>query len=237
LPYYRQEAVNARSNVYTLRSTLAAQSGRAGRAMQPQYEAHKRFVLSSPVVHADETPVAVLDPGASKTKRAYIWVYARGELDAQRGVIYEFCLGRGSQYLLAFPGAAHDPPGSSTQDQPAWQGTLVCDQYAVYDRALDKRVYPRRIGAHCAAHARRKFYELIGTSEVAKEAIKRIGWICHAEGQFDGMDAQQRLAARDQLTRPLWKELHVWLKIERGRAPDGSSIAAAIDYSLNAWTP
>jgi transposase len=71
---------------------------------------------------------------------------------------------------------------------------------------------------------------------VAKEAIKRIGWIYHVEGQFDGMDAPQRLAAREQLTRPLCKELHVWLKLERGRVPDGGSIATALDYSLDRWT-
>lgn len=236
LPYYRQEAINARSGVHTPRSTLASQSGRAGAAMEPLYEAHKRFVLSCPVVHADETPVAMLDPGAGKTKRAYIWAYARGELDAQRGVIYEFCLGRGSQYPVAFLGAAQGPPGSPPDDQPAWSGTLVCDQYAGYDRVLDRRVYPQRSAAHCVAHARRKFDELVGTSEVAKEAIKRIGWIYHVEGQFEGMQAQQRLEARDQLTRPLWKELHVWLKLERGRVPDGGSIAGAIDYSLSSWT-
>jgi transposase len=237
LPYYRQEAINARSGVHTPRSTLAAWAGRAGAAMQPLYEVHKRFVLSCPVVHADETPVAMLDPGAGKTKRAYIWAYARGELDAQRGVIYEFCLGRGSQYPVDFLGGAQGPPGAPHHDDPpAWSGTLVCDQYAGYDRALDRRVYPQRIAAHCAAHARRKFDELVGTSEVAKEAIKRIGWIYHVEGQFEGMEAQQRLAAREQLTRPLWKELHVWLKLERGRVPDGGSIAAAIDYSLNSWT-
>ena len=188
------------------------------------------------MVHADETPVAMLDPGAGKTKRAYIWAYARGELDAQRGVIYEFCLGRGSQYPVAFLGGAKGPPGSSPDDQAAWSGTLVCDQYAGYDRVLDRRVYPQRIAAHCVAHVRRKFDELVGTSEVAKEAIKRIGWIYHVEGHLEKMDAQQRLAARDQLTRPLWNELHVWLKLERGRVPDGSSIASAIDYSLNSWT-
>jgi len=78
LPYYRQESTNARSGVHTPRSTLSAMSGRAGAAMQPLYEAHKRFVLSCPVVQADETPVAMLDPGAGKTKKAYIWAYARG---------------------------------------------------------------------------------------------------------------------------------------------------------------
>jgi len=238
LPYYRQETINARSGVHTPRSTLARTAGNAGAAMVPLFEAHKRFVLSCPVLHADETPVAMLDPGAGKTKRAYIWAYARGEFDAQQGVIYEFCLGRGSQYPVAFLGAAQGPPGSAEsamEYQPAWQGTLVCDQYAGYDAVLDKRVYPQRIAAHCAAHARRKFDELLGTSEVAKEAIKRIGWIYHVEGQFEGMDAQQRLAGRQQLTRPLWQELHVWLKLERRRVPDGGSIAAAIDYSLNSW--
>ena len=155
LPYYRQEAINARSGVHTPRSTLAAQSGRAGATMEPLYEAHKRFVLSCPVVHADETPVAMLDPGAGKTKRAYIWAYARGELDAQCGVIYEFCLGRGSQYPVAFLGGAQGPPGSPFDDRPASSGTLLTDQYAAYDCALDRRVYPSRIGAGCAAHAQR----------------------------------------------------------------------------------
>ena len=235
LPYYRQETINARSGVHTPRSTLARTAGNAGAALFPLFEALKRFVLNCPVLHADETPVAMLDPGAGKTKRAYIWAYARGEFDVQQGVVYEFCLGRGSQYPVAFLGAAQGPPGSAMQEQRAWQGTLVCDQYGGYDAVLDRRVYPQRIAAHCAAHARRKFDELLGTSEVAKEAIKRIGWIYHVEGQFEGMDAQQRQAAREQLTRPLWKELHVWLRLERGRVPDGGSIAAAIDYSLNAW--
>jgi len=236
LPYYRQETINARSGVHTPRSTLASMSGRGGAALEPLYEVQERFVLSCPVLHADETPVSMLDPGAGKTKRAYIWAYARGELDAQPGVIYQFCLGRGSQYPVAFLGPPQGPPGAPPSDQALWNGTLVCDQYAGYDRALDRRVYPQRLAAHCFAHARRRFDELIGTSEVAKEAIKRIGWIYHVEGQFQAMDAQQRQAARDQLTRPLWKELQVWLRLERGRVPDGTAIAGAIDYSLNSWT-
>jgi transposase len=112
LPYYRQEIINAGAGVHTPRSTLARWAGEGGAALLPLYEAHKRFVLGCSVLHADETPVPLLDPGAGKTKRAYIWAYARGELDAHRGVIYEFCLGRGSQYPVAFLGAAQGPPGS-----------------------------------------------------------------------------------------------------------------------------
>jgi transposase len=237
LPYYRQEAINARSGVHTPRSTLAAWAGMAGAALEPLYEAHKRFVLGGAVLHADETPVAMLDPGAGKTKRAYVWAYARGELDAQTGVIYEFCLGRGSQYPLAFLGGTTGPPQSQANGEPPWRGTLVCDQYAGYDRALDARVFPQRIAAGCVVHARRKFDELAkaGASAVAVQATRRIGAIYHVEAQFTGMDASQRLLARKQLTQPLWEEMHVWLKLERARVADGGATAGAIDYSLNNW--
>ncbi|GAA4346046.1 hypothetical protein GCM10023165_30550 [Variovorax defluvii] len=130
LPYYRQEAINARSGVHTPRSTLAAWAGYAGAALEPLYDAHKRFVLGARVLHADETPVALLDPGAGKTRRAYVWAYARGEHDGQRGVIFEFCLGRGGQYPVAFLGG----------EDGAWRGTLLTDQYAGYDTAMDARV-------------------------------------------------------------------------------------------------
>jgi hypothetical protein len=39
------------------------------------------------VVNADKTRLAIWDPGVGKTNRAYIWAYARDELDAGRGVI------------------------------------------------------------------------------------------------------------------------------------------------------
>jgi transposase len=100
LPYYRQETINARSGVHTPRSTLAAWSGQAGAALEPLYEAHKRFILSARVLHVDETPVAMLDPGAGKTRRAYVWAYARGAFDPVPGVIYDFCVGRGSQFPI-----------------------------------------------------------------------------------------------------------------------------------------
>ena len=77
IPYYRQETINARSGVHTPRSTLAAWSGAGGAELQPLFDAHREFVLGAQVLHADETPVNMLDPGAGKTKRAYIWAYAR----------------------------------------------------------------------------------------------------------------------------------------------------------------
>mgnify|MGYP002336255326 CR=1 FL=1 len=220
IPYYRQEQINARSGVHTPRSTLAAWSGHTGAQLMPLFEAHRRFVLGSRVLHADETPIALLDPGRGKTKKAYMWAYARGAFDPEPGVVYDFCAGRGGQYPREF--------------LTGWSGTLVVDAYGGYDEAL--RV-PGRIVAHCLAHSRRKFDELFkaNASEVAGQAIQRIAWLYMIEADARQLSAEQRLRMRQERSKPLWEELHVWLKLERLRVPDGSSIAKAIDYSLNRW--
>jgi len=233
LPYYRQEQINARSGVHTPRSTLAQWSGRGGAALEPLYEAHKQFILTCGVLHADETPVALLDPGAGKTKRAYVWAYARGQFDATPGVIYEFCAGRGAQYPIEFL------RGEDRQDREtgrrSWQGTLVRDEYAAYEAVVNAS--PGRIAAGCLAHARRKFEELNtdATSAVAQEALQRIARIWRAEREFADMDAAQRLAARETITRALFDEMHAWLQLERGRVAEGSAIAKALEYSLKHW--
>jgi transposase len=220
VPYYRQEAINARSGVHTPRSTLAAWSGAGGAALEPLYEVHKAFVLACAVLHADETPVAMLDPGAGKTKKAYVWGYARSEFDPQPGVIYEFCAGRGGKYPVAF--------------LEGWNGTLICDDYKGYETLFK---LGQRVEAGCAVHSRRKFDELIkhGHSEVATEAVRRMAVVFKIEQQIRHCDAAQRLALRQQITRPHWDALHAWLRLERQRVPDGSAIANALDYSLRRW--
>ena len=234
IPYYRQTPINARSGVHTPRSTLATWSGAGGAKLEPLFEAQRRFILSCAVLHADETPVPLLEPGAGKTRKAYVWAWARSLHDPHPGVVYEFCLGRGSQYPLGFLGGKGPPYA-----EPAWRGTLITDQYAGYNAVLDAKVYPQRRSALCAAHARRYFEELsrggCSASAVAIEAMHRWARIYHAEGALAGMDPDDRRRARQQLSKPLWNEFEVWLRLQRTQVPDGSKIAQAIDYSLNAW--
>lgn len=220
LPYYRQEQINARAGVHTPRSTLAAWSGAAGAGLQPLFDAHRAFVLGAPVLHADETPVRMLDPGAGKTAKAYVWAYARGEHDAIPGVVYDFCVGRGAKYPMAFLNG--------------WSGTITCDDYKGYDAVLRA---DGRTEAGCLAHARRKFDELAkaNASPVAMQAVQRIAGLYRIEKQAREMAAPDRLNLRQLQSQPLWDELHVWLRLERTRVADGSGIAAALDYSLNRW--
>jgi len=231
LPYYRQETINARSGVHTPRSTLAAWAGQAGAALEPLYDAHKRFVLNSRVLHADETPVALLDPGAGKTRKAYVWAYARSQHDPTPGVVYDFCPGRGAQYPRAF--LARDERAGL----PSWEGTLLTDRYGAYDTVLDEQLHPGRKAAACVAHARRKFDELakVGTSAVGEEAIQRFASLYAVERELAGLGDDARRQQRQRLAKPLWEQLGTWLQLERRRVADGGSTAAAIDYTLRHW--
>ena len=47
--------------------------------------------------------------------------------------------------------------------------------------------------------------------------MKRIDAIFHIECEFNGLDADTRLAAREKLSRPLVKGLHEWLQEERAK--------------------
>jgi len=220
LPYYRQETINARSGVHTPRSTLASWSGVGGAALEPLHEALKHFVLSSAVVQADETPVDMLDPGAGKTKKAYIWGYARGAFDPEPAVVYDFCTGRGGRFPLEFLGD--------------WSGTLVRDEYKGYESVVAQRECK---ASGCLAHARRKYDELLkhNSSPVAAEAIERIAQIYRIERELQGLSGSARLAQRREHAGPLWKSLHEWLTLELRRVPEGSATAKAINYSLNHW--
>ncbi len=73
LPLYRQEAMFGRAGLAIPQSTLAQWVGKCGVALQPLVDALKGEMLGHRVLHADETPVAMLDPGAGKTHRAYLW--------------------------------------------------------------------------------------------------------------------------------------------------------------------
>ncbi len=231
LPYYRQEAINARSGVHTPRSTLAAWAGQAGAALEPLYEMHKRFVLQARVLHADETPVALLDPGAGKTRKGYVWAYARSRLDPTPGVVYDFTRGRGAQYPLAFLA------GDERRGIPRWDGTLLTDRYQAYETVLDPGAFPKRQAAACVAHARRKFDELAKarTSPLADAAIVRFARIYQVEAGLADLSDDERRTLRQQHARPLWDELKTWLELERRRVLDGSPAAGAIDYTLGHW--
>ena len=219
LPLYRQEAIFGRAGVAIPRSTLAQWVGQCGVALQPLVEALKALMLNHHVLHADETPVAMLEPGTGKTKRAYLWAYSIGAHDPTRAVVYDFAESRAGRHAQAFLGG--------------WRGTLVCDDYSGYKALIAQGVKE----AGCMAHARRKFFDLhsANQSQIAGEAIAYFGQLYEVEREVADISPEARRRIRQEKAKPIADVLHAWLMAQRQRVPNGSGTAKAIDYSLNRW--
>lgn len=219
LPLYRQQAIFKREGVHVPRSTMAQWVGQCGHQLQPLVDTLRRCVLGHGVLHADETPVRMLDPGSGKTHKAYLWAYAPGKFESLQAVVYDFHEGRAGEFARQFLGD--------------WKGKLVVDDYSGYKASFRQGI--TEIG--CMAHARRKFFDLYTSSKspVAQRAVEFIGELYEVERQASGLSAQQRYRLRQEKAKPLIDKLHEWMLAQRQRVLDGSATAKALDYSLKRW--
>ncbi len=78
-PLYRQSEIYAREGVDLDRSTLAGWVGATSELLTPLVEAVRDHVLAASKLHADDTPVPVLEPGNGKTKTGRLWTYVRDD--------------------------------------------------------------------------------------------------------------------------------------------------------------
>ena len=219
LPLYRQEAIFGRAGLAIPRSTLGAWVGSCGVQLQPLVDALKADILTHRVVHADETPVQMLQPGTGKTHRAYLWAYAAGAFEDTKAVVYDFCASRAGENAKVFLGN--------------WRGSLVCDDFAGYKQLLVHGV--TEVG--CLAHARRKFFDLhtATKSPVAQRALEYIAQVYEIERELKACSADERQRGRLERSKTLLDALHAWLLLTRQKVTDGTATAKALDYSLRRW--
>jgi transposase len=219
LPLYRQETIFGRAGLAIPRSTLAQWVGSCGVQLQPLVDALRCEILTHSVLHADETPVQMLKPGAGKTHRAYLWTYAPGVFEDTKAVVYDFCESRAGEHARAFLGD--------------WTGSLICDDYAGYKRSIAGGV--TEVG--CLAHARRKFFDLhaANKSQVAESALQQIGTIYEIERELKSLDPDERQRIRQLRSAPVMDALYRWMLLTRQKITDGSATAKALDYSLKRW--
>jgi transposase len=219
LPLYRQEKIFGRAGLPIARSTLAQWVGQTGVQLQPLVDALREAVLAQGVIHADETPVQMLTPGQKKTHRAYVWAYCSTPFSALKAVVYDFSPSRAGEHARNFLGA--------------WNGKLVCDDFAGYKASFQQGI--TEIG--CMAHARRKFFDLHATnkSQLAEQALQSIGGLYEIERQARDMSDEDRWRIRQEKAAPILNALHTWMLAQRDLVPNGSAIAKALDYSLKRW--
>ena len=221
LPLYRLEQIAARDGVTLARSTLAQWVGRLGVALTPLAERLTDLLKQRSVLHADETPVAQLDPGQGRTKRAYLWAWRSNDLDTGPPiVVFDYQASRAGRHAQAF--------------LDNWQGHLMVDDFSGYKALFSQGV----VELACFAHARRKFFELDAaqSNPIAREALERIAALYAIEVRGRDLDAAARMQLRQTEAVPLLEGLHAWLLRARVGVANGGGTARAIDYALKRWT-
>jgi transposase len=225
LPLYRQAQIYAREGVELERSTLADWVGGCHRLLDPLVEALAGYVLKPGKLHADDTPVPVLDPGRGKTKTGRLWTYVRDDR----------------------PAGSSDPPAVLFRYSPDrrgerprkhlanFAGILQADAYSGFGHLYEGGKIQE---AACWAHARRAFYDIhqANQSPIAAEAIARIAALYQIETEIRGKSPQERARVRQARAGPLLESLRQWLRETLSRVSKKSELAKAIGYVLTRWT-
>jgi transposase len=220
LPTYRLEQIAARSDVPLPRSNMAEWIGKIGVALQPLSDRLGHLLRQRDMLHADETPVAQLDPGKGKTKKAYLWAYRSGDLEEGPPiVVFDYQPGRSGQFARDY-----------LKD---WQGHLMVDDFSGYKALF--RAGVTELG--CWAHARRKLFDLhaANKSPIALQALEWIATLYRIEQVGKDMDAAARLQLRQQETKPVLNAFEEWLTKARLTVAPGSGTAKVLDYTIRRW--
>jgi transposase len=227
LPLYRQSQIYAREGVALERSTLADCVGGAAALLDPLVEALARYVVASPYLHGDDTPVPVLEPGRGKTKTGRLWTYVRDGrpwADSKApAVLFRYS-----------PDRRGDHPESHLK---RFSGVLQADGYAGFDRLYEDEDERIREAA-CWAHVRRKFYEIYESnrSPVAAEALARIGKLYEIEEAIRGWPPEERRTVRKARAGPELEGIKAWMEETLAKVSAKSALAIAIRYALTRWT-
>jgi|GEM_PF-2917521 len=65
--------------------------------------------------------------------------------------------------------------------------------------------------------------------------VQRYEALFEIERQINGLSDEERLAARQEKSKPLFDDMHAWLKRERATLSNSSEVIGPIDYMLMRW--
>lgn len=219
LPLHRQQQRFGRQKINIPYSTISDWVTGTCKLITPLYDALVKEVLSGDYLHADETPIKVLDRDKKgETHRGYYWVYQNSLEDL---VLFDYQPGRG-----------REGPSEMLKD---FKGHLQTDGYIAYN-IFDQKEEVTLF--HCWAHARRKFFDALqndkARAEYALEQIQLLYAIERtAKEQF--LDTAQILELRKDKAVAILHNLHAWMKQAYIEVTPQSIIGKALAYSLKLW--
>lgn len=154
----------------------------------PIYDRLKVNLNRETVVHMDETPFRVLEDHGSNS---YFWALRTTKEFNQHDIaLFHYSDTRSGKVIGEVIGGDYE-------------GTIICDGYGGYSN----RLYPKLSFGTCLVHIRREFAELakiaseFGTTK-AKQVLKLMGDVFHAEKNLQYDSTTEKLELRNQLVKP-----------------------------------
>ena len=236
VPLYRLNEIFARMGADIPDTTLVDWCGGAMRTLAPLIELIDKDIFSTDLLHADDTPIRVLDRGlrgkglGKAVKKGRIWAYLRDQRPwsgaAPPGVVYRFAPNWKEEHVLS-----HLESSS---------GILQADAYKGYGKLYvpDPEGDRQFREAACWAHWRRDFHDIwtATKSEIAKEALDRIGTLYDIERKINGQPAEVRHATRQKESKLKAEAFKAWAEAALTQLPKKSDLRTAFQYGLNRWT-
>ena len=217
MPLTRQSKYLKELGVEIGSNTLANWVIKSSRWFDKLWQRMHELLLQETVIHADETPLRVLNRDGKPTdSQSRMWVFCSGKDSAHKMALYYHHATRSGQVVQDLIGG--------------YSGYLQTDGYSAYNSAVNAV----RVG--CWAHARRKFTDCIPkgvkTDDTrASKALELIGKIFAADEGLIGLPSEERQERRQIILKPLLEEY--WSFIESIYASNGSGLAKAVTYSIN----
>lgn len=219
LPLHRQLQRFKRAGLQIAQSTIVSLVTRSLNELGSLYEAHKKIVLSSGYLHADETTIKVLDENKKgTTHQGYYWLYHNSE---KKLVLFDYRSGRDRA-----------GPEDILKD---FQGYLQTDGYVGYE-SFEKRKGIQVL--NCMAHARRKFMDALQNDPSrAEDALRRFQKLYEVEQAIrdQELNAEAALNLRQRESVPVLEEFKTWLIEQYQSVLPASMIGKAIAYCLPRW--
>jgi transposase len=224
LPLHRQKKRFEEMGLALSVSTLADQVTWATDLLRPLHRAAIARVLASSVMHIDGTGLPVQDKQAQGGKRlGTLWGYVGDDVAA---------------YLYASTGKSkgQKPEEIGPAEFLAMrEGYTVADAATIFDASFERDTL---IECGCNMHARRYFRKALDNGDkraaLPLAAYKKLYEI---EAKVRDLDADGRLAARIEQSKPVFDELVSWAQVHEPHEPPSSPMGKAIRYLLNHQVP
>jgi transposase len=216
MPLYRQEKDFKAKKIPLSRTTMANWIIYAARTwFEPVYTRMKKELLSSHVIHADETVVQVLkEPGKKAQTESRMWVYCSGAQEPKKLVLYEYQPTRNGDHAKRFLGD--------------FSGILVTDGFAGYNKLTNVT------HAGCWAHVRRYFVEALPKDKEAAKESKAAKAIEYIDSLFaaerDVKDVGKLRKIREETSRNTVDEFYEWLGTFTA---NGAGLQKAVGYAVS----